>query len=137
MKPPFPYFGGKTRLAGSIVYLLPQHDHYVEPFGGSLAVLLTKPRSRMETVNDLDGDLQTFWRVLRDQPSELARVCAMTPHSRAEIVNPAWPISAPTTPSPVAKAVGVLATRLTGRIASRTPMRSPSTTPPTTRRSDH
>lgn len=84
MKPPFPYFGGKTRLAGSIVDLLPQHDHYVEPFGGSLAVLLTKPRSRMETVNDVDGDIQTFWRVLRDQPSELTRVCAMTPHSRAE-----------------------------------------------------
>src|SRR5690625_4153363 len=84
MKPPFPYFGGKTRLAGSIIDLLPPHEHYVEPFGGSLAVLLTKPRSRMETVNDLDGDLQTFWRVLRDQSSELARVCTLTPHSRAE-----------------------------------------------------
>jgi DNA adenine methylase len=82
--PPFAYFGGKTRLADQIVGLLPMHEHYVEPFAGSLAVLLAKPRSRMETVNDLDGDLMTFWRVLRDQPGELAEACALTPHSRAE-----------------------------------------------------
>jgi DNA adenine methylase len=82
--PPFPYFGGKTRLADRIVDLLPPHEHYVEPFAGSLAVLLAKPRSAMETVNDLDGDLMTFWRVLRDRPEDLARVCVLTPHSRAE-----------------------------------------------------
>lgn len=84
MKPPIPYFGSKGRLASRIVGMLPQHGHYVEPYAGSLAVLLAKPRSRMETVNDLDGDLMCFWRVLRDQPDALARVCALTPHSRAE-----------------------------------------------------
>lgn len=83
-RPPIPYFGGKITLAPKIVRLLPRHGHYVEPFCGSLAVLLAKPPSSMETVNDLDGDLMTFWRILRDQPSELARVCALTPHSRAE-----------------------------------------------------
>jgi DNA adenine methylase len=82
--PPFAYFGGKTRLAERIIALLPAHDHYVEPFAGSLAVLLAKPRVDMETVNDLDGDLMTFWRVLRDRPEELALRMAMTPHSRAE-----------------------------------------------------
>jgi DNA adenine methylase len=84
MKPPFAYYGGKTTLADRIVGLLPEHSHYVEPFAGSLAVLLAKPRSEMETVNDLDGDLMTFWQVLRDQPDELARVCALTPHARIE-----------------------------------------------------
>ncbi len=83
MKPPFAYYGGKTILADRIVAALPAHEHYVEPFAGSLAVLLAKPRSRMETVNDLDGDLMLFWRVLRDRPDELIRVCALTPHSRA------------------------------------------------------
>ena len=83
---PFAYFGGKSRLASQIVDLLPAHDHYVEPFAGSLAVLLAKPRSKMETVNDRDGHLMTFWRVLRDQPEELARLMALTPHSRAEYV---------------------------------------------------
>lgn len=81
---PFPYFGGKTSQAERIASLLPPHEHYVEPFAGSLAVLLAKPRSAMETVNDIDGDLMTFWRVLRDQPEDLTRMCALTPHSRAE-----------------------------------------------------
>lgn len=83
-QPPFAYYGGKTRLAERIVSLLPAHEHYIEPFAGSLAVLLAKKPSRMETVNDLDGLLMTFWRVLREQPEQLARVCALTPHSRAE-----------------------------------------------------
>ncbi|CAN3132275.1 DNA adenine methylase [Mycobacterium sp. smrl_JER01] len=82
--PPLAYYGGKTRIAAKIASLLPGHDHYVEPFAGSLAVLLAKAPSRMETVNDLDGQLMAFWRVLRDRPDELARVCALTPHSRAD-----------------------------------------------------
>lgn len=84
MKPPFAYFGGKTILADRIANMLPAHHHYIEPYAGSLAVLLAKPRSAHETVNDLDGDLMTFWRVLRDRPDDLARVTALTPHSRAE-----------------------------------------------------
>lgn len=84
MKSPVPYFGGKQRIAPWISSLLPDHDHYVEPFCGGLSVLLAKPPSRMETVNDLDVELVTFWRVLRDRPGELIRACALTPHSRAE-----------------------------------------------------
>jgi len=84
MRPPLVYFGGKTLLADRIAALMPTHGHYVEPFGGSLSVLLAKPPSPHETVNDLDQDLITFWRVLRDRPGDLARVCALTPHSRAE-----------------------------------------------------
>jgi len=84
VKPPFTYFGGKTSIAKQIAALLPPHEHYVEPFAGSLAVLLAKPRARMETVSDLDGDLMNFWRVLRERPQDLERACALTPHSRAE-----------------------------------------------------
>lgn len=82
--PPISYFGGKSTLAPTIARLLPPHRHYVEPFAGSLAVLLAKPPAVMETVNDLFGDLMVFWRTLRDHPVELERVCALTPHSRAE-----------------------------------------------------
>ena len=85
MRPPTPYFGSKATLAPWIVSLLPEHHHYVEPFAGSLAVLLAKRPALMETVNDLDGQLMTFWRVLRDQPAELLRVCELTPHSRTEL----------------------------------------------------
>lgn len=86
MKPPFAYYGGKTTLAERIVALMPEHRHYVEPFAGSLAVLLAKPRAVFETVNDLDGDLVLFWRVLRDRGDELAYKCALTPHSRVEFM---------------------------------------------------
>ena len=49
---PFPYFGGKTSHAARIASLLPDHGHYVEPFAGSLAVLLAKPRSRIKTAGN-------------------------------------------------------------------------------------
>lgn len=84
MKPPIAYYGAKVTIAERIVALLPDHEHYVEPYGGSLAVLLAKRPSRMETVNDLDAQLMTFWRVLRDRPADLERVSALTPHARAE-----------------------------------------------------
>jgi DNA adenine methylase len=85
MKSPVPYFGSKQRIAPWIASLLPDHGHYVEPFAGGLSVLLAKRPAPMETVNDLDGDLMTFWRVLRDRPAELLRACFLTPHGRAEL----------------------------------------------------
>jgi DNA adenine methylase len=86
MKSPVPYFGSKQTIAPWIVSLLPNQGHYVEPFAGSLSVLLAKRPSPMETVNDLDGDLMLFWRVLRDRPTDLIRACALTPHGRAELL---------------------------------------------------
>ncbi|MGW2090554.1 DNA adenine methylase, partial [Streptomyces sp. NPDC001880] len=85
MKSPVPYFGAKGRTAPWIVSVLPAHQHYVEPYCGGLSVLLAKQPSPMETVNDLDRELVTFWRVLRDRPADLIRACALTPHSRDEL----------------------------------------------------
>lgn len=87
LRPPFAYFGGKQKIAGDIAALLASHRHYVEPYAGGLSVLLAKKPSRLETVNDLDGDIVHFWRMLRNRPEELARACALTPHSRAERSN--------------------------------------------------
>lgn len=84
MKPAFAYYGGKSRLAPWIASLLPPHRVYVEPFAGSAAVLLAKPRSPHEILNDVDGDVVRFYRVLRDQPEDLERVCALTPYARDE-----------------------------------------------------
>lgn len=89
--PPFGYFGSKVMIAGRIVDLMPEHRGYVEPFAGSLSVLLAKRPSPFEVVNDLDRDLMTFWTVLRDRPKELARLCRLTPHARAEHTA-AWPV---------------------------------------------
>ncbi|MCG7520882.1 DNA adenine methylase [Ruegeria sp. Ofav3-42] len=78
------YHGGKVRLAEKITSLFPGHDAYVEPFGGGAAVLLAKVRSRLEVYNDLDGDMVTLFRVLRDNSAALAEAIALTPFSRAE-----------------------------------------------------
>lgn len=65
---PLKYHGGKTFLASRIVALMPPHLHYVEPFAGGLSVLLAKdPLDHSEVVNDLDGRLTNFWRVLQDE----------------------------------------------------------------------
>lgn len=85
MKPPVPYFGSKQRVALWIVSLLPDHTHYVEPYCGSLSVLLAKPPAKIETVNDLSRELVTFWQVLRDRPDDLIRACTLTPHSLTEL----------------------------------------------------
>lgn len=71
--------GSKTRLAPTIVDLLGPHDTYIEPYFGSGAVLLAKPRSAHEIVNDLDGEVTNFYRILRDRPDELIELCLLTP----------------------------------------------------------
>jgi DNA adenine methylase len=78
------YHGGKVRIAEKIIGLFPGHDCYVEPFGGGGAVLLAKPRSRLEVYNDLDGDMVALFRTLRDDPQALAEAIALTPFAREE-----------------------------------------------------
>lgn len=78
------YPGSKARLASWICSYIPKHDVYVEPFAGSLAVLFQKSRSRIETVNDLHGEVVNFFKVLRDNHGELERLIAFTPYSREE-----------------------------------------------------
>ncbi|WP_256981269.1 MULTISPECIES: DNA adenine methylase [unclassified Rhodococcus (in: high G+C Gram-positive bacteria)] len=87
LRPPFAYYGGKTRLAPAIAAALPAHTQYVEPYAGSLAVLLAKTPARLETINDLDGDIVHFWRILRERPDDLARACVLTPHARTERID--------------------------------------------------
>lgn len=66
MRPLFPYFGGKQRAAVRVWELLGDPEAYLEPFAGSLAVLLGRPHGpRVEVVGDLDGLLINFWRAVR------------------------------------------------------------------------
>lgn len=84
MKPPFPYYGSKGRLADRIVDLMPRHRVYVEPFAGSAAVLFSKSPAPVEVINDLDRNVVTFFRVLRGREAELVRALRFTPYSREE-----------------------------------------------------
>lgn len=87
MKSVLKYPGAKNRIAPWICEYIPQHDVYLEPFAGSLAVLFNKERSHIETVNDIDGDIVNFFRILRDRGSELERKIDFTPFSREEYKN--------------------------------------------------
>ena len=83
-RPALRYYGGKWKLAPWIISHFPGHENYVEPCGGAASVLLQKPRSPLETYNDLDGNVVNFFRVLRDKPDELIRKIKLTPWARAE-----------------------------------------------------
>lgn len=84
MRAPFPYYGAKARLAAWIASMLPEHRVYVEPFCGSAAVLFAKEPSTHEVLNDLNANVVTFMRVLRDMPEDLERACGLTPYARDE-----------------------------------------------------
>lgn len=78
----FKYPGAKWRLAKKIVSLFPPHHSYLEPFFGSGAVLFTKERSHIETVNDLDGDIVNLFSWIQHDPEKLAHAIHWTPYSR-------------------------------------------------------
>lgn len=73
LKAPFPYFGGKSKVAGIVWDAIGDVPNYVEPFFGSGAVLLARPSpGRTETVNDADGMLCNFWRAIANNPETVA-----------------------------------------------------------------
>lgn len=77
LKAPFPWFGGKSSCTPLVWRLFGNPCNYVEPFAGSLAVLLGRPAHhrvhlRTETVNDLDGYLANFWRAVQADPDAVA-----------------------------------------------------------------
>lgn len=78
------YPGAKNRLAAWILSHFPEHDSYAEPFAGSAAVLLNKPRSPLEAINDLSGDVVNLFRQLRDRPEELIYAIKWTPWAAEE-----------------------------------------------------
>ena len=84
-KTPWPWFGGKSAAAEAVWEALGDVAHYVEPFAGSLAVLLRRPHEAnrsyySETVNDLDGLLVNAWRSMQ-----------MSPQATADAAS--WPVS--------------------------------------------
>jgi DNA adenine methylase len=83
--------GGKAahhgKLARRIVELMPPHLQYVEPFAGGLAVLLAHSGvDRAEVVNDLNGNVTNFWRVLQDVAAfeQFYRIVEAVPFSEPE-----------------------------------------------------
>lgn len=87
VKPIIQYVGSKMSLAARIVALFPAgHTSYVEPYVGSAAVLLAKPRVPVELINDYDGGLINLYRLLQRKETRYDLIDALnyTPYSRRE-----------------------------------------------------
>lgn len=82
----FGYFGGKFNNLDWLLPLLPESHLYIEPFGGSMAVMLNKKPSKIEVYNDLDSEVVNFFKVLRTQGDELIHNLILTPYSREEFM---------------------------------------------------
>lgn len=87
-RPPLRYHGGKFREAKWVASFFPEHEAYVEVFGGAAGVLLRKERSKVEIYNDREGQVVNLFEVLRDAQmcGELCRLVALTPFSRREFL---------------------------------------------------
>ncbi len=85
-RPMLRYHGGKWQLAPWIVSFFPEHRVYVEPYAGAGSVLMRKPRTYCEVLNDLDQELVNIYRVMRDAESaaRLEHLLRLTPFARSE-----------------------------------------------------
>jgi DNA adenine methylase len=72
---PLSYIGGKHRLAKRVIAIFPKHTTYVEAFAGGAQVFFRKEPSKVEVLNDLDGEIVNFFRVCQQHYEELLRYC--------------------------------------------------------------
>jgi DNA adenine methylase len=83
MLSPLSWIGGKRALANQIIAIFPEHTTYVEAFAGGAQVLFRKEPSKVEVLNDLDGEVVNFFRVCQQHYEELVRYFRYTLVSRA------------------------------------------------------
>ena len=75
IRTPVSWVGNKTSIL-NIIYALfpPDYEKYIEPFGGSGAVLLGKSKpDKFEVYNDYNANLVNLFQCMRDRPMEFIR----------------------------------------------------------------
>ncbi len=73
MKSFLSYLGGKSLLTGKIMPLIPAHVCYCEVFAGAAWLLFKKEESEVEILNDINSDLVTLYRVIKNHLDEFIR----------------------------------------------------------------
>jgi len=84
MKPPLTYYGGKQKLSQKILSMIPKHRLYCEPFFGGGAVFFAKEPAPIEVVNDTNGELINFYKVVKTNFKKLDKEIKCTLHSKEE-----------------------------------------------------
>jgi len=82
MRTPITYYGGKQSLLKYLLELVPRHRIYCEPFFGGGAMFFAKPRSEVEVINDINGEVINLYRVMKTKFSALQKEVKATLHSR-------------------------------------------------------
>lgn len=82
LKTPISYYGGKQKLCRKILGLIPEHTLYCEPFVGGGAIFFAKPKSEVEVINDTNGELINFYRVVQRDFVSLEKEIHISLHSR-------------------------------------------------------
>ena len=78
------YPGGKYKIRDWICSFIPEHKIYIEPFCGGASIFFAKTPSEVEILNDINGEICNFFRVLREEGEELAKQVFLTPYGREE-----------------------------------------------------
>ncbi len=86
IRPLFNYFGSKFILSRKLLGMIPPHHTYIEPFCGSAAMFFAKQSAKVEILNDLNHNITTLFRILRDpvKREKLCELITLTPYSREE-----------------------------------------------------
>lgn len=82
IKTPISYYGGKQKLASTILSSIPAHNLYGEPFFGGGAVFFAKDPSDIEVLNDTNKELINFYLVVQNRFVDLEPMIRATLHSR-------------------------------------------------------
>jgi DNA adenine methylase len=84
MRTPLTYYGGKQRLAKTILGLIPEHWIYYDPFAGGAAIFFATVPSKVEVFNDTNGELITFYEVCKRDFTALEKETAVSLYSRRQ-----------------------------------------------------
>jgi DNA adenine methylase len=82
LKTPITYYGGKQSMLKYLLELVPEHRIYCEPFFGGGALFFAKPKADVEVINDLNGEVINFFKVMKTKFTALQREVQATLHSR-------------------------------------------------------
>jgi DNA adenine methylase len=89
LRTPISYYGGKQKLATTVLSFIADHKLYCEPFLGGGAIFFAKKPSKVEVINDTNKELINFYRVCKNRFHDLSALVRVTLHSREEHDN-AW-----------------------------------------------